>query len=81
MDNLEVYGSVANDVEEDGREVYGQEVTEESAAKNDKDKNSGIVAIVNLGHVGTLDVVLGELNGTEVAQLVNLQLIEIVRNL
>ena len=52
-----------NDVKEDGGEVNGQEVTEESTAKNDKDKNSRIATIVNLGHVGALDVILGEFNG------------------
>ena len=63
-------------VKQYGWKINGQKVAEKSPAKNHKDQHCCVLPVVNLGHVGLLNIVLGEVPWAQVCQFVNLKFVE-----
>ena len=73
---LEINSSVSNDVEEERGEVDGQEVTQESSAKDNKDQDCGIFSTEYFCNIRAFYKILGELFWSQVLQNICLELIK-----
>ena len=75
---FKVHSEVPNQVEEDGWEVYGKNVTEKTATKDNVNPNSIPPGNFFIRHVIMFDEVLGEVCGTDISEVPRFQVEKVI---
>ena len=66
---FKVDSEMSDQVEEDGGEVHGEDVTEKTATKDDVNSNSVPTPNFFIRHVIMFDKVLGKVSGTDIGEV------------